>query len=78
MKAAAAAVKRARADQSSVEMRRPRYKALERGAYAGSEDWQVGHVVVGEQGHRELTVIGQRGDTQPHTGDEGSERHGLQ
>ena len=34
--------------------------------------------VVAEQRHHELTVIGQRGQAQPHTGDERDQRDRLQ
>jgi hypothetical protein len=66
----AAAVAKGQHDRSSDSLPPGLNVVLERGAYAGCENRQVGQVVVGEQGYRELTVVGQRGDAQPHAGDE--------
>ncbi len=51
---------------------------LECRPHAGCENRQVGQVVVDEQGQRQMAVIGEGCDAQPHTGHKRSERHCLE
>jgi hypothetical protein len=56
---------------------RPLDIAFERGAYTGGEYRHIDHVVVAEQGYRQLAVVGKCSHGEPYTGDERGERHSL-
>jgi hypothetical protein len=56
---------------------RPLDIAFERGAYTGGEHRHIDHVVVAEQGYRQLAVVGKCSHGEPYTGDERGERHSL-
>ena len=51
---------------------RPLDIALECGSYTGGEHRHIDHVVVAEQGYRELAVVGECRHAEPYTGDEPS------